>query len=261
MRKAPSFGSWKKAFLIALFFVVVMWICYWAQHLFAFNFYTLGVLPRTIDGLVGILTMPFVHSQRELNHIVNNSIPCFLLISSLFYYYQNIAWKVLLLGWIFTGCGVWIYAENTGAYHIGMSGIIYFLAGFLFVSGVLRKYLPLQALSLFIVFLYGSMIWGIFPMEEKISWEGHFVGLAVGMVMAFVFRESGPQRPKFQYEIEKELGIEPPDFEGMYLDELRRVEEEQRLRNAQEQNKVITDNTTVIYHYRSNPLTNDTSDK
>lgn len=98
-------------------------------------------------------------------------------------------------------------------------------------------------------------------MEEKISWEGHFVGLAVGMVMAFVFRESGPQRPKFQYEIEKELGIEPPDFEGMYLDELRRVEEEQRLRNAQEQNKVITDNTTVIYHYRSNPLTNDTSDK
>jgi membrane associated rhomboid family serine protease len=54
-----------------------------------------------------------------------------------------------------------------------MSGIVYALAGFLFVSGVLRNYLPLQAISLFVAFVYGSMIWGIFPTETHVSWEGH----------------------------------------------------------------------------------------
>jgi len=259
MRKAPSFGSWFGSFLIATFFIVVMWTFYWAQHLFEFNFYTLGVLPRSTSGLVGVLTMPFIHSQRETEHIINNSIPTFLLISALFFYYRNIAWKVLFSGWIFTGFGVWIYAENTGAYHIGMSGIIYFLAGFLFTSGVLRKYLPLQALSLFIVFLYGSMIWGIFPMEEKISWEGHFVGLAVGTVMAFVFRESGPQRPKFQYEIEKEMGIEPPDLEGMYHERQRQLEEERVRREQQAAEEKSSPN--VVYHYRSNSSSNDSGEQ
>ena len=256
MGKAQSFGSWPRSFLIAGFFIVLMWMFYWAQHLFEFNFYTLGILPRSLSGLMGILTMPFIHSQREIEHIVNNSLPAFLLISSLFYYYREIAWKVLIIGWILTGFGVWIYAENTGAYHIGMSGVIYFLAGFLFTSGVLRKFLPLQALSLFIVFLYGSMIWGIFPMEEKISWEGHFVGLAIGTVMAFLFREFGPQRPKFQYEVEKEMGIEPPDLEGMYIERLRQFEEE-RLRKEQESEDSGSDVLKVIYYYRANQSKND----
>ena len=166
----------------------------------------------------------------------------------------------MLIGWLLTGFGVWIYAENTGAYHIGMSGIIYFLAGFLFTSGVLRKYLPLQALSLFIVFLYGSMIWGIFPMEEKISWEGHFVGMAVGTVMAFVFRQTGPQRPKFQYEIEKEMGIDPPDLEGMYIERMRQLEEE-GLRKEQEGAQSNAElRNTVVYHYRPTSQKNDTSE-
>lgn len=260
MRNQPSFGSWSASFLVSGFILVIMWLFYWAQHLFDFDFYKLGVLPRTWNGLIGILTMPFIHSQREIEHIVNNSIPTLLLISSLFYYYRPIAWKVLLIGWLLTGFGVWIYAENTGAYHIGMSGIIYFLAGFLFTSGVLRKYLPLQALSLFIVFLYGSMIWGIFPMEEKISWEGHFVGMAVGTVMAFVFRQTGPQRPKFQYEIEKEMGIDPPDLEGMYLERMRQLEEE-GLRKEQEGAQSNAElRNTVVYHYRPTSQKNDTSE-
>jgi len=89
-----------------------------------------------------------------------------------------------------------------------MSGIVYGLAGFLFTSGVIRKYLPLQALSLFVIFLYGSMIWGVFPTPQPISWEGHLAGLLVGVFLAYWFRKKGPQRPKYQYEIEKELGIE-----------------------------------------------------
>ncbi len=224
--------------------LIAMWLIYWAEHLFRFEFHKLGVLPRSIGGLKGILFMPLIHSKEEIQHIVNNSIPTFFLLAALIYFYREIALKVFLYGWLFTGFLLWIYAQNKGSYHIGMSGLIYMLVGFLFVSGVLRKFLPLQAISLFIVFLYGSMIWGVFPMKERVSWEGHLMGLSVGVVLAFLFRENGPQRPKFQYELEKEMGIEPIDFEAIWLEKVRLAElaeEEERLRQEQSHN--------IVYHY------------
>jgi membrane associated rhomboid family serine protease len=172
--------------------------------------------------------MPWIHAHDDYKHLLNNSIPTFLLITLLFYSYKKIALKVFFFSWIYTGLFLWIFAKNNGAYHIGMSGVIYSLATFLFTSGVLRKYLPLQALSLFIVFIYGSLIWGIFPTNSRISWEGHLMGFVVGIILAFYYRKEGPQRPKYDYEIEKELGIEPPDLEGIYL-------EQQRIANEQEQ--------------------------
>jgi hypothetical protein len=125
-----------------------------------------------------------------------------------------------------------------------MSGVIYALVGFLFTSGVIRRYFPLQALSLFVVFLYGSLIWGIFPMEPRVSWQGHFMGLIVGIWLAFYFRSEGPRRPKYQYEIEKEMGIEPPDLEGMYLERLRQIEEQEKEKEQVQNTQVIN----VVYH-------------
>lgn len=238
------FGSSFEAFFYPTLVLIAMWLIYWAEHLFRFEFHKLGVLPRSIEGLKGILFMPLIHSKEEIQHIVNNSIPTFFLLAALIYFYREIALKVFLYGWLFTGLLLWIYAQNKGSYHIGMSGLIYMLVGFLFVSGVLRKFLPLQAISLFIVFLYGSMIWGVFPMKERVSWEGHLMGLSVGVVLAFLFRGNGPQRPKFQYEIEKEMGIEPIDFEAIWVEKVRLAElaeEEERLRHEQGQN--------IVYHY------------
>ena len=157
----------------------------------------------------------------------------------LFYFYKEIALRIFVFSWIFTGLGVWLFAVNKGAYHIGMSGVIYSLVAFLFVSGTIRKYRPLQALSLFIAFVYGSMIWGILPVSPRISWEGHFMGLIVGVILAIIYRKKGPQRPKYLYEIEKELGIEPPDLEGMYWEKVRQEEEK---RAAQEQE------LKIVYH-------------
>jgi membrane associated rhomboid family serine protease len=242
-QRSHPFGSGNQAIMYAFLVIVAMWLVYWAEHLFRFDFYTLGVLPRSVEGLKGILFMPLIHSATDFHHILNNSVPTFFLLTALVYFYKDIALKVFLYGWILTGAMVWLYAENKGSYHIGMSGLVYLLAGFLFVSGVLRKFLPLQAISLFVVFLYGSMIWGIFPMEEKISWEGHLMGLIIGVFLAFWFRENGPQRPKFQYEIEKEMGIEPPDLEGMWNERVRLAKEMEEERQRQEKGFVI------VYHY------------
>ena len=98
---------------------------------------------------------------------------------------------------ILTGLLTWILGRPS--YHIGASGIIYLLVSFIFFSGIVRKYYRLIALSLIVVFLYGSMIWYIFPMEERISWEGHLSGFLVGSVFAFIFRKKGPQPEKFIY--------------------------------------------------------------
>ena len=220
----------------ALLVLVSIWLVYWADSLFIYHFYKLGVLPKSIEGLQGILLMPLIHSTENLNHIFNNSIPIFLLTLFLYYFYKEIASKIFVLSWLLTGIGVWLFAANKGAYHIGMSGVIYSLVAFLFTSGTLRKYRPLQALSLFIAFVYGSMIWGILPISPRISWEGHFMGLIVGVVLAIIYRKQGPQRPKYIYEIEKELGIEPPDLEGQYW---QRVKEEEERKAKEEEIKII----------------------
>jgi hypothetical protein len=133
---------------------------------------------------------------------------------------------------------------ESNSYHIGISGVIYGLFGFLFMSGFLRRYLPLQAISLFVVFVYGSLVWGIFPGEPGISWQGHFLGLMVGVVVAIAFRKQGPQRPKYQYEIEKEMGIPPPDFEGEWLKKVEELQERQKNReeiSGEQDFKIIYD--------------------
>lgn len=238
MNSKNTFGKYfGNAVLPAFILLITIWIVFWADSLFLFPFYKLGVLPNDLSGLKGILFMPLVHSSEDFKHIFNNSIPTFLLTLLLFYFYKEIAFRILILSWVLTGLGVWFFAANRGAYHIGMSGVIYSLVAFLFTSGTLRKYRPLQALSLFIVFVYGSLIWGILPISPRISWEGHFMGFIVGIILGFMYRKQGPQRPKYIYEIEKELGIEPPDLEGQYWQKVR--EEEEKRAEAESALKII----------------------
>ena len=80
-------------------------------------------------------------------------------------------------------------------------------------------------------------------MQQKVSWEGHLMGLVVGVALAIVYRSHGPQRPKFQYEIEKEMGIEPPDLEAIYHENVRLAQEAEAERERQEKGYVI------VYHY------------
>ena len=257
MRPEPNFEySLKPAMLPALLVLIIMWLVYWADFLFPIDFQRYGLQAQYIKGLRGIVLMPWIHAHNDIKHILNNSLPTFLLLTLLFQSYKEIAWRVFVMSWLFTGALLWFIGGSNGAIHIGMSGVIYALTGFLFTSGVLRKYLPLQALSLFIVFLYGSMIWGIFPTQPRVSWQGHLSGLVVGVILAFVYRKKGPQRPKYQYEIEKELGIEPPDFEG---DLQRAIEAEAAQRAAEaaanaaqaaQQSEQAP--TIVVYDYKKN---------
>ncbi|WP_107038899.1 rhomboid family intramembrane serine protease [Brumimicrobium mesophilum] len=226
-------GRTLEAVIYPLLLLIVMWVVFLIDRYFHLDLYKYGVKPQSIEGIKGIFLMPFIHGQRDFSHIINNSVPTFILLSTLIYFYREIALYVVLFVWLGAGFLVWYLAVNTGSYHIGMSGVIYGLFGFLFISGFFKKYLPLQAISLFVAFVYGSMIWGVFPMEQGISWEGHLSGFLVGTLIAFVFRRKGPVPPKYPYEIEKEMGIEPPDLEGEWK-ERRRIWEEQQLQKQEE---------------------------
>ncbi len=176
--------------------VFAIWFVYWLEVKFGYNFNKYGVFPQTVKGLRGVLFSPFIHSSTT--HLFNNSVPLVVLLISLFYFYKKVAYKILLIGTLATGLLTWSFARES--YHIGASGVVYMLFSFIFFSGIIRKYYRLIALSLIVIFLYGSMIWYVFPIKERISWEGHLSGFIVGLVLAFTYRKIGPQKPVFVFK-------------------------------------------------------------
>ena len=160
--------------------------------------YYYGVFPRKTEGLIGILTSPFIHSN--FNHLINNSVPFFFLLTAIFYFYQKVAWRVLLISYLLTGTLVWLVARSS--YHIGASGVVYSFASFVFTSGIIRKNINLLAISMLVIFLYGSMVWGIFPYLPDMSWESHLMGLLVGVGLAMYYRREGPGPTMFIHDME-----------------------------------------------------------
>jgi membrane associated rhomboid family serine protease len=182
-------------------FVFIMWLVKIIEVLFDLDLSNFGIYPLSLEGLPGILFSPFIHAN--FGHLFNNSLPLFFLGTALFYFYSDIAIRVSLWTYFLTGILVWFAGRN--AWHIGASGLIYGFASFLFFSGIIRKYFRLVALSLLIVFLYGSMVWGIFPnIYKEVSWESHMLGFISGIILAVWNRKEGPQAPVYDWMEEEE---------------------------------------------------------
>ena len=181
-----------------VFFVLLIWLVFWFEVRFGFNFSKYGIYPQTFKGLRGVFLSPFIHG--DIQHIYHNTIPLFILSMALFYFYRPIAWKVVFFGIVLSGFLTWSIGRPS--YHIGGSGLIYVLVSFTFFKGVFAKHYRLIALSLLVVFLYGSMIWGTLPIEKGISWEGHMSGLITGLLFALFFRKQVAKPKKYIWEEE-----------------------------------------------------------
>jgi membrane associated rhomboid family serine protease len=183
--------------------VALLWIVFLIGRYNNINLIKLGVLPREAKGLLGIATSIFIHS--DLEHITSNSFPLIVLGMLLFFFYKRIAKQSFIWIWLISGAWLWIGGrnnENYPIYHIGASTLIYGLATFLFFSGVFRKHLRLMVVSALVVFLYGSIMWGMFPFKDEISWEGHLFGAIAGLLVAFNYRKEGPQKREHHWEEE-----------------------------------------------------------
>ena len=185
----------KSIFLIPIVYILSIWLIYWVEIQFSFNFNKYGVFPRTLGGFKGVFLTHFIHSNT--NHLFNNSVPLFVLLSSLFYFYKDVAYKVLLIGGFVTGFLTWCIARES--FHIGASGIVYLLFSFVFFSGIIKKHYRLVALSFIIIFLYGSMIWYVLPIKDGISWEGHLSGFLTGLSFAITYKNKGIVKEEHQF--------------------------------------------------------------
>ena len=186
---------------VPFLFLLTMWLVKIIEVNFNFSFVKFGVFPQTYSGLKGILFSPFIH--KDFTHLLNNSYPVIILGGMLFSFYRKIAARIFL--WLIFISGFWLWIIGRPSFHIGASGIIYALASFILVSGIIRKNPRLSAVSLVVVFLYGSMIWGILPTNEAVSWEGHLAGFVAGILVAIFYKTEGPERKKYQWEIDEEL--------------------------------------------------------
>lgn len=179
-----------------IFFVLTIWLVFWFEVRFGFNFSKYGIYPQTLSGLKGVVLSPFIHGS--IQHLYHNTIPLFVLSMALFYFYRRIAWKVLLLGIVVSGILTWYIGRPS--FHIGASGLIYVLVSFIFFKGVFAKHYRLIALSLLVIFLYGSLIWYALPLEEGVSWEGHLSGLITGLLFALIFKKAIAKPKKYVWE-------------------------------------------------------------
>ncbi len=235
-----------------LFFLFIIWLVFFMDNFFKLNLYTLGICPRTLNGLKGILFSPFIHA--DINHILNNSLPILILGSMIFYFYKPIAWSSITWIYIISGIWLWIGGRNnaiTPHYHFGASSLIYGFATFLFFSGVFRKHKELMMVSAFVVFTYGSITWGIFPIDRSISWEGHLFGSVAGILVAYNYRKDGPQSKVYEWP-EEEI-----DLEAIANQELL---EEQIERDSQ-RNESSLEQSQIVYHYKPTEQKNSLNSK
>ncbi|MBN1158747.1 MAG: rhomboid family intramembrane serine protease [Bacteroidales bacterium] len=212
-----------KRFILSLIppaiFILVLWLIRLVEMVVGLDLYYLGIFPRKISGLIGIVMAAMIHSNFV--HLINNTIPFFVMLTAIFYFYHTVAWRVFIYSYFLTGVVVWIVARPS--YHIGASGLIYSYGAFLFFSGLIRENISLLAISLLVSFLYGSMVWGILPYRPDMSWESHLTGMVIGVLLAYYFRSEGPPPSRFIKDI-REDDVDDERDEEFWMEEEWKVE-------------------------------------
>ena len=129
--------------------------------------------------------------------------------------YPDAARVVLPAVYVGPGIAVWLFGRPS--LHLGASGLVYGLVGYIFVAGVIRRDRRAIAAALLVSFLYGALVWGGFPLKVGVSWETHLAGAAIGVALAFAFRARDvPPRKRYSWEDEAdaEAGAPPPPDAG-----------------------------------------------
>ena len=144
---------------------------------------SLGVVPRTVHGLVGVAAMPFLHAS--LGHIMGNTVPLLILLMLLAGSRAR-SWLVVLAIVLLGGLLLWMFGRN--ATHIGASGLVFGLIVFLIGSGFLERRIVPMLIALFVAFVFGgALISGVLPTAgETVSWDGHLCGAVAGGLVAYV---------------------------------------------------------------------------
>ncbi len=239
IQKAKLFVS----FFSPALFVSIMLVTKFYESISGHELFYYGIEPRTFEGLRGIIFSPFLHADWD--HLFSNAVPMLLLGTASIYFYRNVSYKIFFLIWLFDGIGVWLFGRYS--YHIGASGLVYGLASFLFISGLLRSNKGLLALSFTVALIYGGLVWGILPQLVHLSWESHLLGLVGGMLLAVIFMRQGPANdplPEWYHEADDDTEHEVSSENENETSEMNQLNTGAVENNAEPK---------IIYHIRKNP--------
>lgn len=215
--------SFLLAIKISLAFVALLWLVFAIDSLLPMELSRYGLRPRAWSGLTGLLTTPLLHGN--LAHLVSNSLPLFIGGVAILFLYPNSAIRVLPLIYLGTAALAWLFARPS--IHIGSSGLVYGILTYVFIAGIVRRDVRSVGVSLMVWFLYGSMIWGVFPLVPRMSWELHASGMALGLLLAVLYRD-WDRVPLKTYEWEAEDEDEDGHDDGGLLDQADDIDESDR---------------------------------
>jgi len=202
---AQSRANFRLAFKIALGFVALIWLIQLLNWGLDLGLERFGVRPREFAGLLGILLAPLLHGSFA--HLSANSLPLLVLGTGILYLYPSSSLAVIPAVYLGSGIAVWLFARP--ADHIGASGLIYGLASYMFVGGLLRRDRRAVAASLLVYFMYGTLVWGLFPIQPELSWETHLAATLIGLALAIVLRRLDiPPRKRYAWEDEEDEAVD-----------------------------------------------------
>ena len=194
-------ANFRRALRIALAFVALLWVIQYLNWGLELGLARFGVRPREWSGLVGVFAAPLLHGS--FTHLIANSLPLAVLGTAMLHLYPQASRTVLPAVWLGPGLAVWLLARES--IHIGASGLVYGLFGYVLVAGIIRRDRRAIAASLLVAFMYGSLAWGVLPIERGVSWETHLAAALIGVALAVILRHLDiPPRRRYAWEDEEE---------------------------------------------------------
>jgi membrane associated rhomboid family serine protease len=232
------------SFIFSFIVLYAMWLVKICEVLFKVEVYYFGIYPLYIKGLIGIFLSPLIHGSWQ--HLVSNTIPFIVVVPALFYYFRTHAYRIFFTIYFATGLWVWVYAR--ASYHIGMSGVVYGVTVFLLISSIIRKNRYLSYFGLFIIFYFGSMLWGLLPINPSVSHESHIMGSIAGVVCAVYFKNIGLKNDTYTWQ-QNPSSDDEVDFEWRLPEQ---IESERLKKEAEEEKQNTNSPINIIYTYKEN---------
>ncbi len=212
-------ANFRAALFVAAAFVVVIALIHAAAAWLGLPLQRYGIIPRTLAGLPGIVSAPLLHG--DFNHLLSNALPLLVVGTAMLHLYPDASRIVLPAVYFGPGLAVWLFGRDS--VHLGASGLVYGLVSYVFAAGLLRRDRRAIAASLLVAFMYGTLVWGVFPIKTGVSWETHLAATTIGVAMALLLRRRDiPPRKRYSWEDEVE---EPADAQHREVDESAAAEQ------------------------------------
>lgn len=161
-------------------YIALIWIVFGLDYFLPLE--NLGLVPRTLRGLTGIIAMPFLHG--DFKHLLGNTVPLAVTMMLLAGSRANSGGIVILIT-LLCGIGLWLFGRE--ALHIGASGVVFGLIAFHVFAGIFEKRVQSVLISVIVGLLYAStVIKGVIPFQRGVSWEGHLIGAIAGAIVALI---------------------------------------------------------------------------